>query len=183
MLDISICSCSLCWLKSPLALSGKIFLSTKVAHGARSVKGLMLFLSEETIIQCAWDGTAMSMLAQLRRLHVCRQGPVPTYCACVQTACATMAKVQYQHGIYSTDCCIFKSCRRFNIHVQYSLLYFTACILLGSTLRYKHDDNVNSRLLVEVYLQQIIAVFNYYELFCSCLLVVEIYSVKYDGGI
>ena len=66
MLDISICSCSSCRLKLLLALSGKIFLSTKVARGAQSVKGLMLFLSEETIIQCAWDGTAMSTLAQLR---------------------------------------------------------------------------------------------------------------------
>ena len=68
---------------------------------------------------------------------------------------------------YSTDCCNFKSCQHFNIHVQYNvhvvitLLYFTACILLGSTLRYKHEDNINSWLLVEVYLQQIITVFNY----------------------
>ena len=37
MLDVSIRSRSLCRLKSPLALSGKKFLSTKVARGARRV--------------------------------------------------------------------------------------------------------------------------------------------------
>ena len=38
MIDVSICSHSSCRLKSPLALSGKKLLSTKVTHGARRVK-------------------------------------------------------------------------------------------------------------------------------------------------
>ena len=41
MLDVSIRNCSLCRLKSPLALSGKNFLSTKVARGARRVNNEM----------------------------------------------------------------------------------------------------------------------------------------------
>ena len=38
MLDVFIYSRSSCRLKSPVALSGKKFLSTKVARGARRVK-------------------------------------------------------------------------------------------------------------------------------------------------
>ena len=67
MFDISICSCSSCWLKLLLALSGKKFLSIKVARGARTnnymVDNLSWSLQTATMSACKGQQVVKTTLA------------------------------------------------------------------------------------------------------------------------